>query len=94
MARWIDRPTGCPGAVAVMDLGEPPAGPGRARRPGWWSCRSRTYSSAANRADDISPELQLAARPGLLPDASRAPLRGNRSLALTPGRPVAVSGRE
>ena len=62
--------------------------PGRARRPGWWSCRSRTYSSAANRADDISPSRSW--RQGRVHFLTLLePLAGQPVCALTPGRPVA-----
>jgi hypothetical protein len=54
---WRAGWTGSPGARGRSGGGSRRAAyrPGRARRPGWWSCPSRTYLSAANRADDISP---------------------------------------
>ena len=52
-----------PWAVAVMDLGEPPARPARARRPGWWSCHSRSARWKARTVQARTRRRRTSARP-------------------------------
>jgi hypothetical protein len=82
---WRAGLTGSPGARGRSGNGSRRAAcrPGRARCPGWWSCRSRKYASAAFRADDISPSCSWR----------RVRVRRLRRWRRSDGRPVGIAWR-